>query len=300
MPKRSLEARRLTFRKRRDTSDNPEVYSPADLHGENLLDIFESWLQKPDAVPHMDASSDDCVVIKKVSRPYPNVLFIDTNSGRRGESGEVYSPSGLQSLHHITEEEAATGHTRALLYVPDRGRNAIFFSEYCQRGTAGTRIIKLFFKWFYKERPSILCSSEAVLESETWLENITAVKSIEMRAHRLPNNSYDRLRTTVGSFNLELKPGRGRSFSKDVLAKLKSPESSSLLGIPELEGEGETKFLATVIGQDNREKKIDLNDEVMPHFRKTLSENHEPEMPDHDFIVSCIQHAEDILVRLGE
>lgn len=201
MPKRSLEARRLTFRKRRDTSDNPEVYSPADLHGENLLDIFESWLQRPDSVPHMDASSDDCVVIKKVSRPHPNVLFIDTNSGRRGESEEVYSPSGLQSLHHITEEEAATGHTRALLYVPDRGRNAIFFSEYCQRGTAGTRIIK----WFCKEQPLILCSSEAVLESEAWLENIAAVKSIEMRAHRLPSNSYDRLKTKVGSFRHSLQ-----------------------------------------------------------------------------------------------
>lgn len=301
MPKRSLEVRRVTFRKKRDRSDNPQRFSPADLNSDNLLDVFDSWRKEPDSIPLMDEGSDDCVMVKEVTRPNDLTLFIDTNSGRSGEEGEVYTRGSLESVHHITEEEAPTGHTRAMLYVPKQGRNALFFSEYCQRGTAGTRLIKLFKKWFSIKYPDILMETEFVLEGSEWLDHITAVKSIEMRAHRLPTNSYGALGTKSGSFSLEVKPDKGRSFSRKTILDLKAAKNvaATVFGIPELDGSGENKLFATVVGRDGRSKKVDLADEVMPHFRRTLSESGEPELSNDEFVSRCLGYAEEILSRLG-
>lgn len=144
MPKRSLSVRRLTFQKKYDRSGNPEQFSPADLDGKNLLDLFDAWRKEPNAIPLMEPGSDDCVVVKKVSRPDKYSLFIDTNSGKRGEEGDLYRPDSSRPAQHINEEDAATGHTRVLLYVPERGRNALLFSEHCLRGAAGKRLLDLF------------------------------------------------------------------------------------------------------------------------------------------------------------
>lgn len=303
MPKRSLEVRRITFRKKRDRSDDPQVFSPVDLNNESLLDIFDSWRREPDAIPPMEEGSDDCVMVKEVLRPNNLALFIDTNSGRRGEEGEVYAPGSTESVHHITEEEAPTGHTRALLFVPSQGRNALFFSEYCQRGTAGTRLTKLFKKWFSRKYPDVLMETEFVLEGPEWFDHITAVKSIEMRAHRLPLNSYEALGTKSGSFSLEVKPDKGRSFSRKTLGDIKKMTANvaaTVFGIPELDGAGENKLFATVVGRDGRSKKVDLADEVMPHFRRTLSESGESEISNDEFVSRCLEYADEILSRLEE
>lgn len=54
MPKRSLSVRRLTFQKKYDRSGNPEQFSPADLDGKNLLDLFDAWRKEPNAIPLME------------------------------------------------------------------------------------------------------------------------------------------------------------------------------------------------------------------------------------------------------
>ncbi len=300
MPKRSLEVRRISFRKKRDRSDNPQKFAPSDLKGTNLLEIFYTWLSDPNAIPFMEDDSEDCVVIKEITRPSSLTIFIDTNSGKRGEAGEVYTPASTKSVYHITEEEAPTGHTRALLYVPEQGRNALFFSEYCQRGTAGTRLIKLFKRWFDKNYPDILMETEFALEGQEWFEHISAVKSIEFRAHRLPANSYGALGTEKGSFCFEVKPDKGRSFPVKTLLDMKGQEkvASTVFGIPELDGVGESRLLATVIGKDGRSKKVDLADEVMPHFRRTLSESGEPEISNDEFIERCLGYSDEIISRL--
>lgn len=305
MPKRSLSVRRLTFQKKYDRSGNPEQYSPADLDGKNLLDLFESWSLGPNAIPLMEPGSDDCVVLKSVTRPDKFSLFIDTNSGKRGEEGDLYRPGSSRPAQHINEEDAATGHTRALLYVPERGRNALFFSEHCLRGTAGKRLLDLFNRWFSKQFPSVKLKSEFVCEGPDWLEHIKAVKSIEIRAHRLPKNSYEALGTTNGSFNLEFKPDKGRGFPILNYLKLRKIKDEAnivetVFGMPELDGEGKSKLLATVVGNDDRTKKVDFDKEVLPHFLRTLSENGEPEISDDEFIQRCNVHADEILKRLGE
>ena len=303
MPKRSLGVRRLTFVKKRDRSDDPEQFSPANLNGDNLLDLFERWIKGPDAVPHMDPKSDDCVMIKEVSRPNELSVLVDTNSGKRGEEGELYTPNSSISARHINEEDAPTGHTRVLLYVPESGRNALFFSEYCQRGTAGTRLIDLFSKWYINECPDIKMEKEFVREGEDWLQHIKAVKSIEMRAHRLPECTYEALQTKKGSFSLEFKPAKGQDFIRKALDGIRQRKNEaniakSIFGIPELDGSGETSLLATVVGNDGRSKKINLADEVLPHFLRALSENGEPELNNEQFVQHCLDHASTIIERL--
>ena len=305
MPKRSLSVRKVTFQKKYDRSGNPEQFSPADLDGKNLLDLFDAWMKEPNAIPLMEPGSDDCVVVKKVSRPDKYSLFIDTNSGKRGEEGDLYRPDSSRPAQHINEEDAATGHTRALLYVPERGRNALLFSEHCLRGTAGKRLLDLFSRRFAKQCPSIKLKSEYVCEGPEWLEHIKAVKSIEIRAHRLPKKSYDALGTTAGSFNLEFKPDTRRSFPIQKYLKLREAKDEanildSVFGIPELDGEGKSKLLATVVGNDDRTKKVDFDKEVLPHFLRTLSENGDPEISDDEFIQRCFVHADEILKRIGE
>ena len=236
MPRRSLQVRLLTFRKSRAKKDDSKTYSPRDLDGADLLVLFKDWCSNPNLVNLMGHGEEDFVHINSVLPLNKNSLLIDTNAGKRGTSGVLYDEKG-ETKESIAENDAATGHTRALLYVPERGEFALLFSEYCQRGTAGTKLLKGFKKWFTRAFPHIVLESCAVLEGEEWLRQIEAIQSIEVVALGLPKNAYMGLQNTKGSFSIQFKPEKGGAFPTSIVNRLRNNpfEMGKLLGIAEID-----------------------------------------------------------------
>lgn len=250
----------------------------------------------------MEDGVDDCVVINSVERYGDHSILVDTFAGKRGENGEVYGPDSEGSLHHITEEEATTGHTRTFLYIPSRGSTALFFSEYCQRGTSGTRIMNCFKRYLRDRLREIKMDVEFVLEGSDWLDQIRSVKSIEIHACNLPDASHKALGVTEGSFNVEFQPKRGESFAKRVLGKLRKSSldyirPETLLGIPDNGLDDGVKVSATVEGPDGRRKKVDVDNERLPHFLRTLTQSGEAELDNTNFVHKCLWYAEEIMKR---
>lgn len=301
MPKRSLQARWLTFRQKGINENEAESYSPSNLNGTNLIDLFENWCSDPKSIPLLEKGTDDCVHVNSVERINSSSLLIDTNAGKRGISGILYSGSG-EAKSSISEDDAPTGHTRAMLYVPDRGQSALLFSEYCQRGTAGTRLLRGFNRWFNENFPSILMQSSAVLEGEDWLNQVSEIKSVSVSVHGLPEKAYRGIQTINGSLSVEFKPTTKRSIPFEFIRRIrKNPlRAGSLLGIPEIDERGNIKTKIGVIGRDGRRKTIDLLEEKMPVFLRTLNAIGEPELSNEDFVNLCQQYALELLDRLGE
>lgn len=301
MPKRSLQARWLTFRQKGVREELAELYPPSNLRGSNLIDLFEGWCSDPKSIPLLEKGTDDCVHVNSVELLSATSLLIDTNAGKRGVSGILYSGSG-ETISSIAEDDAPTGHTRAMVYVPDEGLSALLFSEYCQRGTAGTRLLKGFNKWFNENVPSILMQSTAVLEEEDWLEQISEIKSVSVSIHGLPEKAYQGLQTIKGSLSVEFKPEAKRFIPFEIIQRIrKDPlKTGSLLGVPEIDARGDLKTRVEVIGKDGRRKTIDLLEEKMPVFLRTLNNAGEPELSNAEFVEVCEQYAIELLKRLGE
>ena len=299
MPKRSLAARRIWLEEPRAKNSIPQTIAPSDIDGRSLIDIFCDWCSDPKMIAQAEKGSDDCIRVNSVQRLSTGALLVDTNSGKRGEKGELYGFSQSKPLFHISESDAPTGHTRNILFIPQRGESALFFSEYCMRGTSGTQLIRGFTRYVSQVLSKRL-SSEFLLESDEWLDNIRSVRNIEFRVHKLPSKSYEALQTTKGSVSIEMRPARGSSFDGSVIDKLRNRVdiANSLIGLQELDGEP-TRVFATVRGADGRDKKVDLQDIEAPRFYRTLSERDQPELTDDQFIQTCSDYAGMLFSRLG-
>ena len=301
MPKRSLIAKSLLFRTKH--SRTPESFSPANLNEQNLLDLIEEWLNLPDSLPMMVDGSNDCVKLRNYWRVNHTSLFIDTYSGKSGEESYVFAPGEEEEVGRIEPEQAVAGHTRVLFYVPERGEIALMFSEVCMRGTSGTRIYNEFSSHFRSNVQGIMMERRVVLESDEWLDNICAVKSIKLKKGCLPVRAAEYVGSRSGSYEIEVKPGRGERYPPETIVRMRDDPQSAIieLGLPEVARNDGTKLSATVLGNDGREKTIDLfDDDALPQFRRTLSESNEEEMSDQSFIEYCEQRALEILRRYGQ
>lgn len=303
MPKRSLSVRSLRFRQKHKKPENAEKYAPSDLDGCNLIDLFEEWVRQPDVIPLMDEQSNECVKIKNVVRMTDSFLLIDTLTGKRGEEGELYDPEEDEPVFHISEDQAPTGHTRACLYVPDRGEVALFFSEHCQRGSSGYRLIRSFASHYSRYSSSIKLDIETVIEGSDWLDHIQAIRDVEVKVYSLPSDASKLLNAQEGIVSVSIKPQRNKRFSAGLLGALRSEvaKPGTIIGFPELDDLGESKILATVEGDDGRSKKIDVMQEnTVPKFYRTLSENGEPELTDDQLLEKCLEYADEIFSSLGQ
>lgn len=303
MPKRSLSAISLTFHTANVKKESRETFSPSDLNGVSLLDLFEGWCSNPESIPLMINGSNDCLKIQSISRVRPDTVLVDAFSGKSGEPGAVYSAEQSGPTYQISENEAPTGHTRALLYVRERGETALFFSEHCHRGNAGTRLMKGFSPFFRTQVSGITMQKESIVEGSEWLDTIKAVRDIEVRTHKLPSKSSAAVQSSEGYISLSIKPNKNQRFLTSILSKFKTNKQNvgTIIGFPILDELDDAEVFATVEGKDGRTKKINVMKESgTPRFYKTLSEPSEPELSDDEFVERCEREANAILKMLGE
>lgn len=304
MPKRSLVVKKLTFWKKNSRIRNRETFSPRDLSGISLLDLISEWLDAPSSLPTMSEDSEDCIKLKGYRRDDDSgMILIDSFSGKAGERGEVYSPGHDEPDQYISEEQAVTGHTRVSFVVPERGEFAFMFSEICSRGTSGTRIFNEFKSFFGERLPGITMSYEVITEGSDWLSNIIGAKSIAIKSDCVPCAKSKVFDGNEGSYEVSVRASKGKLLAVRLLNKLRNFPKDAIveLGFPEETDIGKLSICAKAIGEDRREKTIDLFDDcAAPAFRRTLSENGEPELSNEEFARQCSGYACKLLERYGQ
>ena len=293
MGRRTLTAHALEFHRKRYVD---ETYAPADLAGLDFLDAFEEWLANLQPNELHDPKKNLWVQIAGHER-INRFLVVSVEVGSWGETGAVIDSQSGSVLMPLTVEQAPTGMTRAILYVPVPGETALFFCEYSGRGSGGSRLLRAFAS-HWSRASDFTMVQQAVTEGEAWAES-AELREVEVRIRRHSSDIADPTQETLAVYSHVLRPPRGKILRGDLLSELKERpgRAAAAVGLQDMPGDAEV--LVTLRNREGRQKKFVLGEgESLPALREELNGPGEPVLDDVRLLEVCADKAEDLLARL--
>lgn len=294
MSRRVLTMSELTFHQK--FKRNPGSFAPADLNGEDLLDIFETWARGLDISQTHHQERQTWVSIAEITRYAARVILLDLRVGAYGEPGEVVDTSTGNSVGHIQGHQAPTGQNRALLFVPERGERAYFLSEESSRGSAGGRLLRLFKAHFSQYTSQITMNTSAVSENEAWQE-AAELTEVEVRVTGKSADIADGLNVKVGKISHIAKPEKKQHFPSKLLGALHRTEiAAEVVAVDDLPEEHDVFVTMT---RDGRTKKFQLGTEGTPKIRQLLNDSGEDPLSTAELVDICAEKVSDLAGRVG-
>ena len=295
MGRRVLTAYELNFHER--NKHNPATYPPADLAGKDLADLFEDWAKQLETKDTLNESRQTWVSVAGVSRYAPRVVLLVLTVGAYGEAGELVDIDTAKSVGSIEENHAPTGTNRALLFIPERGERAYFFSEESSRGHAGGRIRELFRLYFRETMTTVTMETRPVFESEVWA-TAAELTEVEVRAEGRSVDIADGITVTPGKVSHIVRPQRGKRFPLSLLKRLEDERTlKRVIAVDELPTD---RTVWVTLERDRRRKKFQLGADGTPPIRELLNESSEPPLETDDFVKRCVDRVSGLCERYGE
>lgn len=294
MGRRVLTVSELTFHQK--FKRNPASFAPADLAGEDLLDVFESWAQGLSTSDTHDEKRQTWVSVAEVTRYAPRVVLLELRVGAYGEPGAVVDTDTGDPVGEIEDHQAPTGQNRAMLFVPATGERAYFLSEESSRGSAGGRILRLFKSHFSKYTDQITMETAPVTEGEAWRE-AAKLTEVEVRVTGKSADVADGLTVKVGRVSHVARPERRGFFPGKLLGELhRNDVAAEVVAVDELPEERDV-FVTMV--RDGRTKKFQLGTEGAPAIREVLNGSGDDPLDTDALVETCAERVEDLAARTG-
>ncbi|MFJ5108116.1 MULTISPECIES: hypothetical protein [unclassified Glutamicibacter] len=294
MGRRVLTVSELTFHQK--FKRNAASFAPADLDGEDLLDVFASWAEGLTTADTHNEKRQTWVSVAEVVRYAPRVIMLDLRVGAYGEPGDLVDISTGDPVGQIEDHQAPTGENRAMLFVPELGERAHFLSEESSRGSAGGRILSLFKKYFSQYTDQITMVTAPVTEGETWRE-AAKLTEVEVRVTGKSADVADGLTVKVGRVSHVARPERRGFFPGKLLGELHHASvAAEVVAVEELP-EDHDVFVTMV--RDGRAKKFQLGSEGAPAIREVLNDSNEAALDVDQLMETCTEKVRDLLARTG-
>jgi len=296
MGRRTLTAHALRFHLKRHTD---QTYAPADLNGDDLLDLFRRWCDGLQPAELNDPANNLFVRIEKGKRkPDGRFLLVPVEVGSWGEPGAVVDSDSGSVVMPLTAEQAPIGTTRAVLYVPDLGETALFFCEYSGRGSGGSRLLRAFAA-HWSEVSAFTMDLQTVVEGEAWAE-AADLREVEVRVRQQSSDIADPSQETKAVYSHVLRAPRGKMLRRDLFTELKEHPSwaARTVGLPSGMPDN-SEILVTLRNREGRQKKFVLGEgDGLPALREQLNGPGQPTISDADLLKLCAGKVSDLLSRL--
>lgn len=294
MGRRVLTVHELTFH---GIQPHACIYSPANLQGCNLPDIFYKWVTSLNATQTHDHKRQRWVRVAGTTRLTEQVVLVDLRVGSYGEGGELVDITTGNVAHVIGNHEAPTGQNRLALFVPKRGARAYFLSEGSTRGDAGGHIRRLFMTHFRGLTNQIVMEMQAVTEGDVWVE-AAKLTEVEIRLEGKAADLADGNEVNVGRISYIAKPKKRAVFPNSMIGKLRSKDFlTKVVGVPDLP---EERDVYVTMKRDGRIKKFVLGVEESPTLRQVLNDTHENPLTTEQFVEVCVEQVSALCDRTGE
>lgn len=294
MGRRVLTVYELSFHEK--FKRKPASFAPADLDGEDLLDLFETWVESLSTADTHNEDRQTWVSVAEVTRFAPRVLLLDLRVGAYGEAGELVDVDTGEPVGTIEDNQAPTGSNRALLFVPETGEHAYFLSEESSRGQAGGRIRELFRSHFSSHTDKVTMVMTAVTEGEVWAE-AAELTEVEVRVEGKSVDVADGPRVQVGKVSYVARPERRKRFPGKLLKGLKDEKVlKRIVSVPDLP---EDRTVWVTMEHDGRTKKFELGTEGAPAIRELLNPASEPALETEELVSRCTDRVSGLCARRG-
>lgn len=294
MGRRVLTVTELTFHQK--FKRNPASFAPADLNGEDLLQLFEKWARELSPTDTHNEKHQTWVSIASIVNYAPRVIILNLQVGAYGEPGEIVDTSTGKSVGQIDGHQAPTGENRTMLFVPEHGEHAYFLSEESSRGSAGRRILQLFKTHFSNYTNQITMEALPVTEGEVW-RDAAKLKEVEVRVKGKSSDIADGLTVTTGKVSYIARPEKRAVFSTKLLKELRRPSvAAKVVSVDELP---EKHDVFVTMERDGRTKKFQLGSGGTPAIREVLNDSNEDSLDTHELIDRCTERVIDLASRTG-
>lgn len=294
MGRRVLTVYELSFHEKRKR--NAASFAPANLDGEDLLDVFEIWAKKLTSADTHHEDRQTWVHLAEVTRFAPRVLLLDLRVGAYGEAGELVDVDTGEPVGTIEDNQAPTGSNRALLFVPETGEHAYFLSEESSRGQAGGRIRELFRSYFSSYTEKVTMVMTAVTEGEVWAE-AAELTEVEVRVEGKSVDVADGPHVQVGKVSYVARPERRKRFPGKLLKGLNNEKV--LKRIVAVQNLPDDRTVWVTMEHDGRTKKFELGTEGAPAIRELLNPASEPSLETEELVSRCTDRVSGLCGRRG-
>lgn len=295
MGRRVLTVSEMTFHKKRKPDE--QTFAPSDLNGEDLLDVFHTWVSALDVGDTHDKQRQTWVSVASADRWAPRVELVDLRVGAYGEAGELVDIDTGDPIGRIEDNQAPTGENRALLFVPDKGETAFFLSEESSRGSAGGRILRLFKTHFSHYTSEITMVTKTVTEGEAWAE-AADVTEVEVRVEGKSADLADGSSVKVGKVSHIARPEKRHRFPGKILKSLS--DEKALRRIVAVEELSEDRDIYVTLEREGRTKKFLLGTEgAAPAIREVLNDAGDETLDTARLVEKCTERVSDLCDRKG-
>lgn len=294
MGRRVLTVYELSFHEKRKRK--PASFAPADLDGEDLLDIFQTWVVGLSSAETHNEDRQTWVSVAHTSRYAPRVLLLELHVGTYGEAGDLVDVDTGNPVGNIADNQAPTGSNRALLYVPETGERAYFLSEESSRGRAGGRIRDLFRSHFSRYTDKVTMVMTPVTEAELWTE-AAKLTEVEVRVEGKSIDVADGPHVQVGKLSYIARPERKKRFPSKLLKHLE--DEKTLKRIVAVEDLPEDRRVWVTMEHDGRTKKFELGTEGAPAIREVLNEAKDSALETPELVARCTDRVMGLCERRG-
>lgn len=294
MGRRTLTASEMTFHEK--WARDPATFAPCDLAGEDLINIFETWITRLPIADTHDQERQNWVKVEGVTRYAPRVVLVQVSVGSYGEPGDIIETGTGVPVFRMNGSQAPTGENRAILMVPETGESAFFLAEESARGSAGGRILRLFKHHFSQYTSTITMKTETVTESEAWSQQAD-LKEVEVRVKGRSADIADGPHVEVGTLSYIARPKRLSAFPRGLLPQLhKRQVVGQVVGIGDIPDDAE---VYVALEHEGRRKKFLLGGEGAPAIREVLNGATEPTLDSDALVAACAAKVSDLLGRTG-
>lgn len=238
----------------------------SELPDGDLLHLFRSHALEvtPDQLRKEETESHATVVGEE---PIGRSLTLAVEIGRYGEKGRVVNTDTMTEKAKIDKRDAIQLVTHGVLILPKDATSALLFLERVNNQCGVVRLLDLFQARFTLLYPDLRLKTEAIVESEAWLEHAKLVKVSAFRRQKEQDRSdnYENARNPVyaGELTHALIPGPGaQALARSIFDNLRNGTLGvgEVLGFAEddeeseaevtLEGNGRRKTF--IIGRERR------------------------------------------------
>lgn len=298
MARRTLIAHELRFHEKY-AKKNAKVYEPRDLAGPSLCEVFLDWCNTVDQEVLRDEKLNTWLNIESALMYSDAIVLVKLAIGKWGEEGKLLESDTGETIMEIGENQAATGATRAALFVPPFGEAALFFSESSNRGCGGSKLLPKFASYWSKKSDEITMTRDRLVEAE--LVDEARVKEIEVRYYIAPSDIADSFGEGFGYISHTIhSKRRGKGLPPAVFDSLKSKPmlANRYVGIRVDDSVNQEVYVTLQVG--GKTKKIALDDPQDGfYYREVLNDWGEQSLDDDEFINRCTAKAVDCLARFG-
>ena len=292
---------RLRFREKYDAKG--ETRSPSDLDGESLVDIFRTWCESNKGKLIKIDKTSNVILISDYDHSCENAVMVSVYCGKTGEPEKVYDPMRGVQTYDIKESEAALSYTRAVLLVPPRGENALFFTEQCARSRGASILLRLFDTHFRHYSDTIYLDNVPIVEGRAWVEAAKALKKVEVQVYKKSRDRAERENEEDYYYSFAKFAKKNKTLGPNILYKiLDDPDfADSVVGMRNFDvadGEVEKRVKLKIIGNDGRSKEYRVGSDSGASIREVLNGDDVIMLSKEDLYSRCIASGRDVAGRL--